>query len=229
MQKLEKVAFFPYWFNEMNELSLLFYSNFKENDKEVLNDFGWEINQFEPTVYYSAVRSFWTLTKGAFSARSSTFDPASINFEEEINFNLYQPGLKDLQTKKKYPLIHSVIENTLALFYPLPFFMDRETLNSDIQKFEGMENFDFNWITIDNLDDVSIISLVSELNKKFINENKTTLKNIQEKRQKYIEQIEAYKNDIEKNVAEGAPEPIESQSQLPDYAILWTDTFDTWR
>ena len=221
MQKFERVAFFPYSFDESNELSILFYTDLDAENEYVLNDFGWESRQYEPTVYYSAVRSFSTLTRGIFSSCSSTADKSEWNFDDKIDFNMYQSGLKDLVSKKKYPLINSVVDNVLAIFYPLPFFKDRDSLNSLIQQADGMQNFEFNWVSIESFDDQSTKSLVSDLNRKFLNENRNALKDIQVRHQEYLEEVAAFDKNRDKNIEEGRHEPIECLSPLPDYALLF--------
>ena len=165
--------------------------------KEVLYDFGCKPNSYEPTVYYSAVRSFTLMTRGIFSKHSFAGTQTKFSFEEADLYEWYQPGLEEMFYNNKYPLLHSVMGSSLGIFYPLPFYKDRDTLNTEIQKIEGMENFEYNWVPIESFDDQSTKSLVSEVNKKFMNENKNALKDIQKRHQEYLEEVEEYeKNKI---------------------------------
>ena len=229
MSRFKRVAVFPYSFNEFNELTLLFYLDVRGNAKEVLYDFGCKINQYEPTVYYSAVRSFMIMTKGIFLKNSFAGIKQDISFDEDKLYAWYQAGLEELFYNNKYPLINSVVDNVLAIFYPLPFFKDRDSLNSLIQQADGMQNFEFNWVSIESFDDQSTKSLVSDLNRKFLNENRNALKDIQVRHQEYLEEVAAFDKNRDKNIEEGLHEPIEFKPQLPDYGILWTDSNDVWK
>lgn len=134
MSRFNKVAFFPYTFNECMELVLLFFMDTRGTAKEVLYDFGCKPNEFEPTVYYAAVRSFMTMTRGIFTEGSFAGARDDIIFDEENLYHCYQDGIESLIFNHKYPLFHSIIDNCLSIFYPLPFYKEREILNSEIQK-----------------------------------------------------------------------------------------------
>jgi hypothetical protein len=54
MPRFSKIALFPYTFNEQDDMMILFMLDTK---KEILVDFGGEPNEYEPTVYYPAVRN----------------------------------------------------------------------------------------------------------------------------------------------------------------------------
>jgi GMP synthase-like glutamine amidotransferase len=221
MGRFKKVAFFPYAYNEWLELCLLFFMDTRGSAKEVFYDFGWKVNKFEPTVYYSAVRSFMTMTKGIFLQDSFAGAREDICFDEDHLYKWYQEGLESLVYRNKSPLIHWIIDNCLGIFYQLPFYKPRESLNDEIQKLEGMEHYEFNWVPIESFEDQSTKNLVSDLNKRLIIKSMSKLIKLQKDHVSEIERIELCEKTGE--------EYVKLDISRPHFAILWTDPREVWR
>ena len=179
MPRFKKVALFPYSFNEYSELVLLFIMDTRGSAKEVLYDFGCKLNKNEPTVYYSAVRSFQTLTKGIFNKNSFEGANEKITFTEESWYGSYQQGLNELLYNHKNEFIQSIEGEWLWLFFPLETYIKRDKLNEEISNIPDMEHLEFNWVPIDSFQDFSTKQLVSSFNKEIIAKNKIKLLELQ--------------------------------------------------
>ena len=178
MSQFSEVGFFPYNINDQGDLVILFQRNLKGPSPELFSDFGWHINKFEPSIYFSAVRGFLTKSFGLFSAQN---DPGSEAIEishvinkntitiegsnflvpffediEEPNFNednlylCYLSSLHELLYYTKYLVIHYICDEYLGIFYPLPSYTNVDVINKIMAESKGYTKIEFSWVKLED-------------------------------------------------------------------------------